>query len=119
MVQIFTEHIDAKEVELQLQTIAETTLLPALKAKRGDDGSTAQIDQAPPPPVSEQVQDDSIAPDRASGRRALQSEGGPRRRGSPPKSSAEWLDHCRGKYTSFNPQTGKYRSYSGVYRPCR
>jgi multiple sugar transport system permease protein len=33
--------------------------------------------------------------------------------------SPEWLEYCRAKYNSFNPRTGKYLSYGGVYRTCR
>jgi hypothetical protein len=40
-------------------------------------------------------------------------------RGSLPRFSPQWLDYCRSKYDSFNPRTGKYRSYGGVYRTCR
>ncbi len=31
----------------------------------------------------------------------------------------EWYDYCSAKYRSFNPETGYYLSYSGVYRFCR
>jgi BA14K-like protein len=118
MIQLFAQHVDAKEIELQLRTITETTLLPALKGKRGHDRSTAGRNQSPISPTSDPVVTSSIVPDRAGGRRALQS---PARayRGSLPKFSPKWLDHCRAKYTSFNPQSGKYRSYGGVYRTCR
>ena len=62
---------------------------------------------------------DSIAvPDSAGGRRALQSPARVRH-GLAPKFSQEWVNHCRAKYTSFNPKTGMYRSYNGVTRPCR
>lgn len=33
--------------------------------------------------------------------------------------SDDWLDYCASKYRSFNPRTGKYRTYSGEYRTCR
>ena len=39
--------------------------------------------------------------------------------GSLPLFSSEWLNYCRSKYNSFNPKTGKYLSYGGVYRTCR
>ena len=31
----------------------------------------------------------------------------------------EWYDYCRAKYRSFNPETGRYKTYSGRYRLCR
>lgn len=31
----------------------------------------------------------------------------------------EWYDYCAAKYRSFNPETGRYLSYSGKYRQCR
>lgn len=33
--------------------------------------------------------------------------------------SDEWYDYCASKYRSFNPQTGRYRTYSGQYKLCR
>jgi hypothetical protein len=30
-----------------------------------------------------------------------------------------WTKACARKYRSFNPQTGKYKSLSGKWRPCR
>lgn len=33
--------------------------------------------------------------------------------------TAEWYDYCAAKYRSFNPETGRYRTYSGKYRRCR
>jgi hypothetical protein len=117
MIQLFAQHIDAQDIELQLRTITDTTLLPALKAKR--DGSTASGEENPVSSMPERVLTSRIvAPDSTAGRRGLQS---PARAhgGSPAKFSQEWLDHCRAKYNSFNPQTGKYRSYGGVYRSCR
>jgi hypothetical protein len=40
LIQLFAQHTDAEEIELQLRTITDTTLLPALKGKRGNDRST-------------------------------------------------------------------------------
>lgn len=31
----------------------------------------------------------------------------------------EWYDYCRSKFRSFNPETGRYKTYSGHYRLCR
>ena len=31
----------------------------------------------------------------------------------------EWYDYCSAKYRTFNPDTGRYRAYSGKYRLCR
>ncbi|MCP5081952.1 MAG: BA14K family protein [Alphaproteobacteria bacterium] len=31
----------------------------------------------------------------------------------------EWYDYCRAKFRSFNPNTGRYKTYSGQYRLCR
>jgi hypothetical protein len=31
----------------------------------------------------------------------------------------EWYDYCARKFRSFNPDTGKYLSFSGEYRLCR
>lgn len=33
--------------------------------------------------------------------------------------SDEWYEYCATKYRSFNPDTGRYRTYSGKYRLCR
>lgn len=33
--------------------------------------------------------------------------------------SDEWYDYCADKYRSFNPDTGRYLTYSGRYRLCR
>ncbi|MDE2444849.1 MAG: BA14K family protein [Alphaproteobacteria bacterium] len=38
--------------------------------------------------------------------------------GRPAPGSKEWNDYCANKYTSFNPDTGMYRSYTGVDRKC-
>ncbi len=120
MIQLFARHVDAKEVELRLQTITDTTLLPALKEKRGNDDSTASTSATPtlakPDPV---VTQSIVVPDSAGGRRALQSPARAHQRGAVAKSGAEWQAHCRAKYTSYDPKTGLYRSYGGVYRPCR
>jgi BA14K-like protein len=119
MIQLFGQHIDAKEIELQLRAITETTLLPAVKGKRTNEISSADVSQSP----TSQIPDPAlttpiVVPDSADRRRALK---GPARasRDSPPKFSPEWVDHCRAKYNSFNPRTGKYKSYGGVYRSCR
>jgi hypothetical protein len=123
MIQLLSQHIDAKTIELQLQAITETTLLPALKGERANeilsadasvDASQSPTSQIPDPALTTPI----VVPDNADRRRALK---GPARanRDSPPKFSQEWLDHCRAKYNSFNPKTGKYKSYGGVYRPCR
>jgi hypothetical protein len=119
MIQLFGQHIDAKDIELHLQAITETTLLPALKGKPANevlsaDASESATSQIPDPALTTPI----VVPDNADRRRALK---GPVRanRDSPPKFSQEWLEHCRAKYNSFNPKTGKYKSYGGVYRPCR
>jgi BA14K-like protein len=121
MIQLFARHVDAKDVELRLRTITDTTLLPALKEKRGNDDSTASTSESPTLPKPDPVVTQSIiAPDSAGGRRALESpDRGHQRGGAVPKSGPGWLEHCRAKYTSYNPKTGLYRSYGGVYRPCR
>ena len=36
----------------------------------------------------------------------------------PAKGSEEWNAYCAGKYKSFDPATGNYRSFSGKIRPC-
>lgn len=118
MIQLFGQHIDAKEIELQLRAITEATLLPAVKGKRTDEFSTADVSESP----TSQIPDPAlttriVVPDSADRRRAL--KGARANRGSPPKFSPEWLEHCRAKYNSFNPRTGKYKSYGGVYRTCR
>ena len=33
--------------------------------------------------------------------------------------SAAWNAYCDKKYTSFDPKTGKYRSFNGIMRPCK
>lgn len=33
--------------------------------------------------------------------------------------SDEWYDYCEAKYRSFNPDTGRYRTYSGKSKLCR
>jgi BA14K-like protein len=123
MIQLFGQHIDAKAIELQLQAITETTLLPAMKGKRAKEISSADVSadasqnptsQIPDPALTTPV----VVPDSADRRRALK-ESARANRDSPPKFSQEWLEHCRAKYNSFNPRTGKYKSYGGVYRSCR
>jgi len=32
--------------------------------------------------------------------------------------SVAWNNYCAGKYASFNPATGTYRSHSGKQKPC-
>jgi hypothetical protein len=119
LIQLFSQHIDANEIELQLRTITDTTLLPALKGSRGYDRSTAYSDKSPmvlqPDPVLTRR---IVIPENASNRRALKSPVHADR-GSPPKFSPKWLANCHTKYHSFNPRTGKYQSYRGVYRTCR
>jgi BA14K-like protein/YMGG-like Gly-zipper len=39
--------------------------------------------------------------------------------GRPTPGSEEWYDYCAAKYRSFNPDTGKYLSTSGGWKPCR
>ena len=39
--------------------------------------------------------------------------------GDPSRGSAEWNAQCAAKYTSFDPATGMYKSYSGKTKPCR
>ena len=118
MIHLLGQHIETKDIELQLQLITETTLLPAVKGAENDstssaDDSDSATSQIPEPPLTRQI----AVPDSAD-RRALKK---PTRtnRGTPAKFSAEWLDHCRTKYNSFNPRTGRYKSYGGVYRTCR
>ncbi len=116
MIRLLGQHSNAKEIEVQLQLITETTLLPAVKGEQDKtlssaEDTTSATSQIPDPALSPQI----AIPDRADRRRALKKPS----RGSPSKSSSEWLDHCRAKYNSFNPRTGKYKSYGGVYRDCR
>jgi hypothetical protein len=35
------------------------------------------------------------------------------------KSGKDWAEYCAAHYRSYNPQTGKYKSYSGEWRACR
>jgi hypothetical protein len=119
LIQLFAQHTDAEGIELQLRTITDTTLLPALKGKRGNDRSTAYRSESPMLPLPDPVQTRRIVmPNHTRDRRALKSPVHAHR-GSLPKFSPEWLANCRTKYNSFNPRTGKYRSYRGVYRTCR
>ena len=39
--------------------------------------------------------------------------------GEPARGDADWNARCAAKYTSFDPATGTYRSYSGKTKPCR
>lgn len=32
---------------------------------------------------------------------------------------ADWHAYCASKYRSYNPRTGLYLTYAGVWRPCR
>jgi hypothetical protein len=119
LIRLFSQHMDANEIELQLRTITDTTILPALKGERGYDRSTAYSNESamllrPDPVLTRRI----VIPDYASHRRALKNPVNADR-GSLHKSSPEWLASCRTKYNSFNPRTGKYRSYRGVYRTCR
>ena len=114
MIQLLGRYIDAKDIELQLRAITETTLLAAVKGKSSNEISSSDISQS----ATSQIPDPALAADSPDRRRAL--KGSARgSRDSPAKFSAEWLDRCRAKYNSFNPRTGKYKSYGGVYRPCR
>src|SRR5262245_55916034 len=47
LIQLFAQHTDAEEIELQLRTITDTTLLPVLKGKHGNDRSTASRNENP------------------------------------------------------------------------
>lgn len=38
---------------------------------------------------------------------------------APEPWTEEWYDYCAAKYRSFNPETGEFLSYSGVYKQCR
>lgn len=38
---------------------------------------------------------------------------------APVEGSPAWYDYCAAKYRSFNPRTGRYRSYSGEWLRCR
>jgi hypothetical protein len=118
MIQLFGQYIDAKDIEVQLRAITETTLLPAVKGKSTNEISSADISQSATSQIPDPALAARIVPDSADGRRALKGSARASR-GSPAKFSAEWLDRCRAKYNSFNPRTGKYKSYGGVYRPCR
>jgi len=35
------------------------------------------------------------------------------------KSGKDWAEYCAAHYRSYNPQTGKYKSYSCEWRACR
>jgi predicted lipid-binding transport protein (Tim44 family) len=37
---------------------------------------------------------------------------------APEPGSPEWYDYCAAKYRTFNPATGRYRTYAGQYRMC-
>ncbi len=37
----------------------------------------------------------------------------------PAEGSAEWVQYCDSKYTSFNKETGTYKSWKGITRKCR
>ncbi len=39
--------------------------------------------------------------------------------GRPEPWTDAWYDYCASKYRSFNPETGRYRTYSGKYRLCQ
>jgi BA14K-like protein len=43
----------------------------------------------------------------------------PSRVHGPAPWSDEWYEYCAAKFRSFNPDTGKYRTYSGHLRTCR
>lgn len=60
------------------------------------------------------------APDSApvqTGRAAVEGALSPAK--TPGTGSPEWTSQCAAKYKSFDPETGKYRSFSGQQRPCR
>ena len=109
MVQLLAKHVDAKDIELRLRAITETTLLPALKEARGGEQATADVGASPALPAEPSeshtartaaqtaavLTADSIAvPDSAGGRRRA-AKSGPIRHGRRPNSSTEWLDYCR------------------------
>jgi hypothetical protein len=39
--------------------------------------------------------------------------------GKPKPGTRAWADYCASHYRSYDPDTGKYKSYSGEMRPCR
>ncbi|MEM7427955.1 MAG: BA14K family protein [Pseudomonadota bacterium] len=43
----------------------------------------------------------------------------PDRAYAPEPWTDEWYDYCRRKFRSFNPETGRYKTYSGKYKLCR
>jgi hypothetical protein len=57
--------------------------------------------------------------DEAYSRCMAASHGAPAAYERPEPWSDEWYDYCSAKYRSFNPDTGRYRTYSGKYRLCR
>jgi len=62
-----------------------------------------------------------ICPDVLSGRSATSARPVEQADGSgvkPDKGTAEWNAACAGKYKSFDPATGLYRSFSGQMKPC-
>ena len=51
MIQLMAQHVDAKDIELRLRAITETTLLPALKEARSGEQSTADGSASPALPT--------------------------------------------------------------------
>jgi multiple sugar transport system permease protein len=87
--------------------------------QRGYDRSTVYRNMTPALRMPDPVRVPRIVvPDNPGGRPELEGQARAYR-GSLPMFSPEWLDYCRAKYNSFNPRTGKYLSYGGVYRTCR
>jgi multiple sugar transport system permease protein len=87
--------------------------------QRGYDRSTVYRNMTPALRTPDPVRVPRIVvPDSPGGRPELEGQARAYR-GSLPMFSPEWLDYCRAKYNSFNPRTGKYLSYGGVYRTCR
>jgi hypothetical protein len=39
--------------------------------------------------------------------------------GKPKPGTREWAEYCAAHYRSYDPDTGRYKSYSGEMRPCR
>ena len=114
MIELFAKHISANEIELKLQSIADSTIVPAFELKNGL--GRPKLDQtlnSSGPVAAPRV----VSPKKAETRRALKVQ--PRsNRSSLAKFSQEWLNHCRAKYNSFNPRTGKYRGFDGTFRDC-
>jgi hypothetical protein len=51
---------------------------------------------------------------------AVPEEAAPvKKSGKPKPGTKAWVAYCAAHYRSFDPDTGKYKSYSGVMKPCR